>query len=75
MQLRRDFELPEPDREFLNAHGHLTEATTANLWIVEGEHVVTPPLAAGLLGLMTGLGNLYQELGQRGLGRIVRHRG
>ncbi|MHC4940916.1 MAG: aminotransferase class IV [Planctomycetota bacterium] len=39
----------DDDALFLNASGHLTEATTANLWIVEGERIVTPPLAAGLL--------------------------
>jgi branched-chain amino acid aminotransferase len=39
----------DDDALFCNAEGHLTEATTANLWIVEGQRVVTPPLAAGLL--------------------------
>ncbi|MHC4408907.1 MAG: aminotransferase class IV, partial [Planctomycetota bacterium] len=39
----------DDDALFLNASGHLTEATTANLWIVEGEKIVTPPLADGLL--------------------------
>jgi len=37
------------DALFLNADGHLTEATTANVWIVEGGRIVTPPLADGLL--------------------------
>jgi len=37
------------DALFLNAEGHLTEATTANAWIVEKGRVVTPPVAEGLL--------------------------
>jgi len=37
------------DALFLNAEGVLTEATTANLWVVEGGVVRTPPLQAGLL--------------------------
>jgi branched-chain amino acid aminotransferase len=37
------------DALFLNADGHLTEATTSNVWIVEGGCVVTPPLDEGLL--------------------------
>lgn len=37
------------DALFLNATGHLTEATTANVWIVEGGDLLTPPLAEGLL--------------------------
>lgn len=37
------------DALFLNALGHLTEATTANAWIVEKGRVLTPPVAEGLL--------------------------
>jgi branched-chain amino acid aminotransferase len=37
------------DALFLNADGHLTEATTANVWIAEKGRVVTPPVAEGLL--------------------------
>ncbi|MCK6460673.1 MAG: aminotransferase class IV [Planctomycetes bacterium] len=37
------------DALFLNHEGHLTEATTANAWIVEKGRVVTPPVAEGLL--------------------------
>ena len=37
------------DALFMNADGHLTEATTSNLGIVEGGTAVTPPLAEGLL--------------------------
>jgi len=39
----------DDDALFLNAEGDLTEATTANLWIVEGGVILTPPLKAGLL--------------------------
>jgi len=41
------------DALFLNADGELTEATTSNLWIVEGQRIVTPPLGAGLLAGIT----------------------
>lgn len=37
------------DALFLNADGHLTEATTANVWVVADGRVRTPPLAEGLL--------------------------
>jgi len=37
------------DALFLNHEGHLTEATTANAWIVEKGRVLTPPIAEGLL--------------------------
>ncbi len=37
------------DALFLNANGHVTEATTANVWIVEKGAVITPPLPDGLL--------------------------
>ena len=33
----------------LNKEGYLTEATTANAFIVEGERIYTPPLAGGIL--------------------------
>jgi len=41
------------DALFLNIEDHLTEATTSNLWIVEGGRVLTPPLEAGLLAGIT----------------------
>ncbi len=41
------------DALFLNADGALTEATTANLWIVEKGEILTPPLGAGLLAGIT----------------------
>jgi len=37
------------DALFLNAEDKLTEATTSNVWLVEGNRVVTPTLAEGLL--------------------------
>jgi branched-chain amino acid aminotransferase len=37
------------DAVFLNADGHLTEATTSNVWLVERGKVVTPPVGEGLL--------------------------
>jgi branched-chain amino acid aminotransferase len=41
------------DAVFLNADECLTEATTSNLWIVEGGGLVTPPLNDGLLAGIT----------------------
>jgi len=41
------------DAAFLNVEGHVTEATTSNVWIVEGGRVFTPPLAEGLLAGIT----------------------
>ncbi|MHC4957373.1 MAG: aminotransferase class IV [Planctomycetota bacterium] len=41
------------DAVFLNADENLTEATTANLWIVEQDRLVTPPLGEGLLAGIT----------------------
>jgi len=52
------------DALFLNAEGHLTEATTANAWIVEKGRVVTPPIGEGLLeGITRGwlLGTLPEK--------------
>jgi len=43
----------DDDALFLNAEGHLTEATTANLWIVKDGAILTPPLKAGLLPGLT----------------------
>ncbi|MCA8956445.1 MAG: aminotransferase class IV [Planctomycetes bacterium] len=41
---------------FVNTDGRLSEASTANLWIISGDTVVTPPLSAGLLaGVTRGL--------------------
>jgi branched-chain amino acid aminotransferase len=41
---------------FLNAAGEVTEASTSNVWIVQGGVVRTPPLGSGLLaGITRGL--------------------
>ncbi|MCF8059546.1 MAG: aminotransferase class IV [Bacteriovoracaceae bacterium] len=41
------------DAIMLNASGNVTESTTANIWIVENDTFITPPLEAGLLGGIT----------------------
>lgn len=41
------------DAMMLNHKGNITEGTTSNIWIVEGDHFITPPLDAGLLGGIT----------------------
>lgn len=41
------------DAMMLNYKGNITEGTTSNIWIVEGDHFITPPLDAGLLGGIT----------------------
>lgn len=41
------------DALFLNTSGHVTEATTANVWIVQGGVALTPPLSAGILAGVT----------------------
>lgn len=41
------------DAIMLNHEGHVTEATTSNVWIVQDGKVITPPLKAGLLGGIT----------------------
>jgi len=54
------------DALFLNAEGHLTEATTANVWIAERGRVFTPPVAEGLLQGITR-GWLLGRLPERGI--------
>ncbi|HEX5137120.1 MAG TPA: aminotransferase class IV [Planctomycetota bacterium] len=54
------------DALFLNAEGHLTEATTANAWIVEKGRVVTPPIGEGLLEGITR-GWLLRALPEKGV--------
>jgi branched-chain amino acid aminotransferase len=54
------------DALFLNALGHLTEATTANAWIAEKGRVVTPPIGAGLLQGITR-GWLLERLPSAGI--------
>lgn len=41
------------DAIMLNRKGDITEGTTSNIWIVEGDKFFTPPLEAGLLGGIT----------------------
>ncbi len=41
------------DAIMLNHKGQVTEGTTNNIWIVQGEKVMTPPLKAGLLSGIT----------------------
>lgn len=41
------------DAIMLNHEGNITEGTTSNIWIVENEKFITPPLDAGLLGGIT----------------------
>jgi len=41
------------DALFLNSEGHLTETTTANVWIVERGRVLTPPIEEGILAGIT----------------------
>jgi branched-chain amino acid aminotransferase len=52
------------DALFLNGRGHVTEATTANVWIVQRGVARTPPLSAGILAGVTR-GILLERL-QRG---------
>ncbi len=37
------------DALFFNEHGEITETTTANLFLIQGGSLITPPLSAGLL--------------------------
>lgn len=41
------------DAIMLNHQGMVSEGTTSNIWIVEGDSFITPPLDAGLLGGIT----------------------
>ncbi|MEM7203821.1 MAG: aminotransferase class IV [Planctomycetota bacterium] len=51
---------------FLNAAGHVTEASTANFYAVLDQRVLTPPLSAGLLAGTTRrlLQQLCEDLGR-----------
>jgi branched-chain amino acid aminotransferase len=49
---------------FLNTDGQLTEAPTANLWLVRGGRILTPGLDAGILAGVTRA--MLLEIGQRG---------
>jgi branched-chain amino acid aminotransferase len=48
---------------FLNSEGHLTEAPTANVWLVRNGEILTPPLTAGILLGITR--ELLLEVGAR----------
>jgi branched-chain amino acid aminotransferase len=50
---------------FLNTEGHVTEASTANLFAVRGGEVLTPPLTAGILAGITRALLLEYCKGQR----------
>lgn len=41
------------DAIMLNHKANITEGTTSNIWIVENDKFITPPLSAGLLGGIT----------------------
>jgi len=64
---------------FVNAHGHVTEGTVSNVFVVEGEETVTAPVSEGLLPGITRamvLADLAPALGLScreeafGLGRL-----
>ena len=41
------------DAVMLNSRGFVAEATTSNVWVVEGSTLITPPLEAGILNGIT----------------------
>ncbi|MGZ4814937.1 MAG: aminotransferase class IV [Terriglobales bacterium] len=49
------------DAILLNEHGNVTECTAANLYIVKGGQVITPPLSSGCLAGVSRL--LLEQLG------------
>lgn len=53
MALRQAKEKGAYDAVMLNDKGFVTESTTANIWIVLGDKIITPPIEAGLLGGIT----------------------
>jgi branched-subunit amino acid aminotransferase/4-amino-4-deoxychorismate lyase len=54
------------DALFLNERGEVTETTTANLFLIRGRNLVTPPVSAGLLpGIARHL--LLARAGENGL--------
>lgn len=56
---------------FLNQDGHVTEASTSNFYLVEGETISTPPLSAGLLrGITRGL--LFDLCAEAGITLVER---
>ena len=65
MALKKAKEMGAYDAVMLNSQGFVTESTTANIWIVLGDQIITPPLEAGLLGGITrqSLINIGKEKG------------
>lgn len=53
MALRQAREKGAYDAVMLNDKGFVTESTTANIWIILGDKIITPPIEAGLLGGIT----------------------
>jgi branched-chain amino acid aminotransferase len=51
------------DALLLNEHGHLTECTSANIFLVEADAIFTPPLASGCLSGVTR--EILREIGPR----------
>ncbi len=53
MALKQAREKGAYDAVMLNENGFVTESTSANIWIVLGDKIITPPIEAGLLGGIT----------------------
>ncbi len=53
MALKQAREKGAYDAVMLNENGYVTESSTANIWIVLGDRIITPPVDAGLLGGIT----------------------
>jgi len=53
MAIRAAKEKGAYDAVMLNEKGFVTESTSANIWIVLGDKIITPPIEAGLLGGIT----------------------
>ncbi|MCP4911638.1 MAG: D-amino acid aminotransferase [Oligoflexia bacterium] len=53
MAMQQAKEMGADDAVMLNHKGQVTECTTSNIWIIQGQKIMTPPLQAGLLGGIT----------------------
>lgn len=53
MAMRQAKEAGADDAVMLNHKGQVTECTTSNIWVVQGDKILTPPIQAGLLGGIT----------------------
>ncbi len=53
MALKQAREKGAYDAVMLNENGYVTESTSANIWIVLGNKIITPPIEAGILGGIT----------------------